>query len=279
MKFGVNLLLWTVTLEKKKLSLLPKIAKMGFEAVEVPLFDIDVIDVEATKAKLEECGLDFLGCSIVATEANPISPKASERRAAVKYLRDRIEITRKLGGPAIAGPMYAPVGYLVGRRRTAAEWKRCVSVLKEVAKIADDNDVNVALEPINRFETYFINTVGDALALIRDVGSPRIKVHFDTFHANIEEKDVAKALKSCGKHLGHVHACENDRGAPGSGHVDWKGVFASLKSLRYRGYVCIESFGSNIKEIAAAAAIWRDLAPSSDVLAQRGLRFLKKMAR
>jgi len=278
MKFGVNLLLWTVTFEKKKLSLLPKIAKMGFDGVEVPLFALDLIDIDATKAKLDECGLDFLGCSIVDPEASPISPKASERRAAVKYLRDRIETTRKLGGNAVAGPMYAPVGYLVGRRRTATEWKRCVSVLKEVAKIADDNDVTLALEPINRFETFFLNTVADTLALIRDIGSPRVKVHLDTFHANIEEKDVAKAVKACGKHLGHVHTCENDRGTPGTGHIDWKGVFAALKSMRYDGYVCIESFGSNIKEIAAAAAIWRDLAPSSEALAQRGLRFLKKMA-
>ncbi|MBM4045094.1 MAG: sugar phosphate isomerase/epimerase [Planctomycetes bacterium] len=276
MKFAVNLLLWTVTLPKEKLPLLPKVKRMGYEGVEVPLFDLACIDVPATKAMLEKTGLEFLGCSIVAPEANPISEDAAVRKAAVQYLRDRIELTAKFGGKAIAGPMYSPVGKLVGRRRTPDEWKWCVQVLKEVAKCAEDRGVTLALEPINRFETYFLNTAADAVKLCRDIGSPNVKIHLDTFHANIEEKCLVGAIKTCGKYLGHFHVSENDRGIPGTGHTDWGGAFKALKSIGYDGWLAVESFGQTIKEIAAAAAIWRDLAPSADAIARDGLKFMKK---
>ena len=141
-----------------------------------------------------------------------------------------------------------------------------------------DNGVTLAVEPLNRFETYYLNTAADAVKLVEEVGSAQVGILFDTFHANLEEKDVAAAYRHCGRRLAHVHTCENDRGIPGSGHVDWPGVFAALKAIGYDGWLTIESFNANIKELAAATAIWRDLAPSLDDIAFQGTAFLKKMA-
>ena len=139
--------------------------------------------------------------------------------------------------------------------------------------------VTICLEPLNRFETYFLNTLEDAARLVHEIGAPNVKIHFDTFHANIEERHPAEALRSVVKHLGHVHISENDRGIPGTGHNDWKGVLRVLKEAGYDGWLTIESFAQPEPALAAAAAIWRDLAPSGDEIARQGLQFTKRLAR
>ena len=146
---------------------------------------------------------------------------------------------------------------------------------QSLGEVLDSYQVSIAIEPLNRFETYFLNTAADALALANAIGHSRVGILFDTFHANIEEKDVAAALRLVGPRLKHVHTCENDRGVPGSGHVDWPGVFQALADLRYDGWLTIESFGFTLGELCAAASIWRDLAPSADDIAFAGVRFLR----
>jgi D-psicose/D-tagatose/L-ribulose 3-epimerase len=137
----------------------------------------------------------------------------------------------------------------------------------------------LCLEPLNRFETYFLNTLDDSARLVREIGAPNVLVHFDTFHANIEEQNPAAALRLIAKELGHVHISENDRGIPGTGHNDWRGILLALKDIGYDGWLTIESFAQPEPELAAAAAIWRDLAPSGDELARRGLAFIRQLAR
>jgi D-psicose/D-tagatose/L-ribulose 3-epimerase len=139
----------------------------------------------------------------------------------------------------------------------------------------EELDVRLAVEPLNRFETYVINTASDAARLCAEAGSDRIGVLYDTFHGNIEEKTQGNAIGDLGKRLFHLHACENDRGIPGSGHVEWHDIFTTLRQNRYEGYVVIESFGFAIREIAAAACIWRDLAPAPEVIAWEGGAFLR----
>jgi D-psicose/D-tagatose/L-ribulose 3-epimerase len=138
--------------------------------------------------------------------------------------------------------------------------------------------VDLAIEPLNRFEAYFLNTAEDAARLCEEVGHPRVGVLFDTFHANIEEKDLGAAIVRLGRHIKHVHACENDRGIPGTGHVEWNCVFPALKQIGYDGWVVIESFGFAIEAIAAAACIWRDIAPTPESIAWEGVKFLKRAA-
>jgi D-psicose/D-tagatose/L-ribulose 3-epimerase len=179
----------------------------------------------------------------------------------------------------LAGPLYSPVGYLSGVRRTTDEWKRAVAGYQEIGPVLVQHGFHIALEPLNRFETYFLNTTADGFQLCKEIGHTHAGLLWDTFHANIEEKDIAAALRLGGPFLKHVHTCENDRGTPGSGHVDWKGVFAALRDLQYDGWLTIESFGFALGDIAAAASIWRDLAPTPDEIAWKGIEFLKASVR
>ncbi len=277
-KYGVNFLLWSGEFTKESLPLIQKAADMGFDGVEIPIFDPDAVDVQATKEALAAVGMGCTGCSILGDDRDLISDDPAIRENAKKYMKDCVEICGALDAKIFCGPLYSAVGKLVGRSRTTEEWDLAVTGLKEVAVIAGDNGVTLAIEPLNRFETYFVNIAEDAIKLAKDVDRPSVKVHLDTFHMNIEEKDLYKAIKAAGDAglLAHMHCCENDRGTPGSGHVDWSGVFKALDEVNYDGWIVIESFVPAIEAIAKAAAIWRELAPGgADAVARDGLKFLK----
>jgi D-psicose/D-tagatose/L-ribulose 3-epimerase len=188
------------------------------------------------------------------------------------------EACAEAGAKLIAGPLYSPVGYLPGRRRTEDEWKNAVDGYKQLGPVLAANGVTACIEPLNRFETYFLNTTEDAVKLCAEIDHPNVGILWDTFHANIEEKDPAKALRTTGRFLKHVHTCENDRGTPGSGHVDWKGVFGALRDMKYDGWLTIESFGFAIGELSAAASIWRDIERTPEDIAFEGIKFLKASA-
>jgi D-psicose/D-tagatose/L-ribulose 3-epimerase len=180
---------------------------------------------------------------------------------------------------AVVGPHYAAVGrtWQATPDQRKRDLERCAKNLKQVARYAEDKGITLAMEPLNRFETSFINLTEQALELVKMIDSPRIRLMMDTFHANIEEKSLGKAIEAAGSLLVHVHANENDRGTPGSGHVAWKEIAAALKKVKFSGAMVIESFSTEVKEIARAAAVWRPLAPTSDGLAKNGLTFLKKL--
>ena len=171
------------------------------------------------------------------------------------------------------------MGLLTRKARTEDEWKWCAEGFSAVAPHAEKAGITLAVEPLNRFETYVFNTAADITRMCRQVGSPALTVQLDTFHANIEEKDTATAIRATGKFLGHFHACENDRGTPGTGQVKWREVFAALKDIEYGRWVTIESFATGILDLCAAACIWRPIYDSADGLARQGLAFLKEMAR
>jgi D-psicose/D-tagatose/L-ribulose 3-epimerase len=151
-----------------------------------------------------------------------------------------------------------------------------VKHLKTLSAYAAKKKRLICLEPLNRFETDFINTCDQGLKMIRDVGNPALKLHLDTFHMNIEQKHQGDAIRKAGKLLGHFHACGSDRGTPGNDHIDWKPIAAALKAVGYKGDVVIESFTTDVKVIARAAAIWRRMEPTRNEIAVKGLKFLKK---
>ena len=274
MKFGVNTMIWSGAIDDS--IPLEAIKNAGVDVIEVPVFNASDVPLEPLKQSLEEFGLECTFCSVNPPGKNPISDDAAVRAATVEHWKQVIRTAAEVGAELIAGPTYAPVGYLPGRRRNEEEWKWGVDFHQQLAPLLEETRVQLAIEPLNRFETYFINTVDDAVRFVEQVGSANIGILVDTFHANIEEKDVPGAYRACGRHLKHVHTCENDRGVPGTGHTDWKGVLTTLKETGYDKRLTIESFNSTIPELAAATAIWRDLAPAPDDIAFEGTKFLRE---
>jgi D-psicose/D-tagatose/L-ribulose 3-epimerase len=277
MKFGVNTLLWTAGFDRTHLPLLDKVRGMGFDGIEISRFDFEGFPAAEVRRAVAESGLEATFCSALTGSVSLVSEEAHVRRQASDFLKRGIETAAELGASVFMGPFCAPVGFLPGRRRTQEEWKRAVEGLQGLGETLDGAGVTLMIEPLNRFETYFLNTAADAARLCDEVGHARVRIALDTFHANIEEKNLGGAVRALGPRLGHVHACENDRGIPGSGHVEWREVFDALGQTGYEGWVVIESFGAHIPEIAAAACIWRDLAPSADELAAQGIRFLRSL--
>jgi D-psicose/D-tagatose/L-ribulose 3-epimerase len=274
----MNLLLWTTELEPRHSELLRDIRSWGYEGVEVPLFAPAALDVAWAAGELQECGLELTTVTSLPQNANLIGEGEDEQQAAIGHLRACIQTARQLGASLLCGPVYAPVGRLVGRPRTAEEWRRAINNLGELARIAADHGVRVAIEPLNRFETYFLNTAADTCQLIGEIGSDNLGVQLDTFHANIEEKSLAATIRQCGPRLMHVHVSENDRGIPGTGHVDWDGMFAALRETGYDGWIVVESFAQTIPQIAAATAMWRPVAPNAEVYAREAIQFLRSKA-
>ncbi len=279
MKFGVNTMVWTTRVGKAQEPLLERIREWGFDGVELFLSPEEPADIPAVRAVLERLELERTTCSVLPREANLISSDPTTRARGVGFLKECLARTAGLGAKLICGPLYAGLGVMTGRRRTSEEWQWAVEGLQAAAAYGRACNVTLCLEPLNRFETYFLNILEDAARLVRDVGSPNVKIHFDTFHANIEERHPAQALRSVAKELGHVHISENDRGVPGTGHNDWAGILKTLREIGYDGWLTIESFAQPEPDLAAAAAIWRDLAPSGDYLARSGLQFIRGLSR
>jgi D-psicose/D-tagatose/L-ribulose 3-epimerase len=205
-----------------------------------------------------------------------VSEDASVRQKTRSHMADCVKAAAEVGAKILAGPLYSPVGYITGVRRTVDQWKWVVDTYQSIGPVAAEHGTTIAIEPLNRFETFFLNTAADAVKLCDEIHHPNIGILLDTFHANIEEKNIGAAYRTVAKHLKHVHTCENDRGTPGSGHVEWPEVFAALRDIGYNGWLTIESFGFSLGELSAAASIWRDLAPSPDIIAFEGVTFLKQ---
>lgn len=276
MKIGVNTFIWSAEFSRAQLPLLSRIKEHGFDGVEVPMFDPADFPAAEIRDGVAQNGLECTVCSIIPTGRSLISEDAEVRRRTRQHLRDAIEATAEAGARVIDGPLYSPVGYLPGRRRTPDEWQWAIEGYQSVTETLDACGVTLAIEPLNRFETYFLNTAADAAALCDEVGHPRVGVAFDTFHANIEEKDIAASCTRLGRHLKHVQISENDRGTPGTGHIEWMNVFHALRDLRYDAWLTIESFGPSLGAFSAAVAIWRDIEPTPESIAFDGIEFLRR---
>ena len=203
---------------------------------------------------------------------------AADQKTATAYIRGLIDQAAIMGCPSVIGPIYSVVG-LIGPHDDAEKKQQfdlVVKNLKPLAKYAESKGVQLCIEPLNRFETDFLNTCDQGLKLVKAVGSKAVKLHLDTFHMNIEEKNQAAAILKAGQHLAHFHACGCDRGTPGGDHIDWKPIVAALKKIGYTGDVVIESFTTDVKVIARAAAIWRKMEPKRDDIAVKGLANMKK---
>jgi len=280
MRFGVNTWVWTSPLTTEELEkLAPHVAAMGFDWIEAPLENIGDLDHKRGAEIIRVHGLGVSACAAMGPDRDLIHPDAAVRENGMVYLRQAIDAAQTLGATQLVGPLYSAVGRTW--QQTPDERARDVDLLvknlSELAKHAGDHGVVLCIEPLNRFETSFINLASQAIEVVDRVAHPACQIMLDTFHMNIEEKSAGAAIRAVGKRLRHVHACENDRGAPGSGHVTWNEVAQALKDIGYDGPVVIESFTGKVKSIARAAAVWRSFAPTQDDLAKDGLAFLKKL--
>jgi len=278
MRFGIHSLLFRETFVEKDLPLLDKCKNMGFDAVEIIPFDPDRFPAPKVRAAAAALGLTINTGYGMPEEYNIISPDPAVRRAGIEFSKRLIDLSSEAGAEVFGGMIYCGWGYLTGRMRTDDEWKWAVEGYQEIAGYAErTSNLILGIEPVNRFESHFINTAADAVRFIRDVGSPNVKVHLDTFHMIREEDDIARAVIETGEDLGYVHACENQRGIPGSGLVPWAVFFKALKQVHYDGCITIESFDPDMQKIAKLCCIWRKLADSPEQLATEGLRFLKSV--
>lgn len=277
MNIGISTFVWVSPFSTKSFDLLRKAKAIGYDVIEIAVEHRDLIDW----AELKKCCLD-LNLKITVSGAfgmdRDISNERPEIRAnGLSYIIDCLEIANELESPVFGGPLYAAVGKtrLVSEAEKLQERQWCVDNLHQAVRRAEALGVTLALEPLNRFETDMINTVDQAISLVDEVGHHRLKILLDTFHSNIEEKDIPASIVKLGDRLVHIQANENDRGTPGTGHLDWIGIREALQTIGYQGSLVIETFGAPSKELARAASIWRPLANSADELAEEGFAFLK----
>jgi D-psicose/D-tagatose/L-ribulose 3-epimerase len=276
MKFGIHSLLFTETFLEKDLPLLEKCKNLGFDAVELIPFDPDNFPAKKTRQVAKDLGLTINTGYGMPPEYNVISPDASVRAAGREFSKRLVDLSHEAGAEVFGGAIYCGWGYLSGKMRSEDEWKWGVEACRTAAEhAAKSSDMVIGIEPLNRFESHFINTAADAVKFIKDVGMPNVKVHLDAFHMIREEASISGAVHEAGDLLGYVHACENQRGIPGTGLVPWKDFFQAMHDVNYDGCITIESFDPDMEKIAKLCCIWRKLAESPEQLATEGLKFIK----
>jgi D-psicose/D-tagatose/L-ribulose 3-epimerase len=261
------------------LPLLKKARSLGFSVMDINIGHPERFPTAAVKKAVKEAGIEVVTTIGLPADSNPIDPKPAVRKHAVETMKLMVDINIELESKILGGVLYSSWGYLTGKCRTEQEWAWSVECMKEAAGYAKSkSDLILAIEPVNRFETHFINIAEDAVKYCKEIGTGNVKVHLDSFHMIREELDFTKAVQTCGKeYLGYVHVCENNRGIPGTGQVPWKKFFTALKKVGYTGPLVIESFDPGFEEINRLCAIWRKFADTGEELAVKGLQNLKKI--
>lgn len=275
-KLGMNMLLWSTDVTGPEHdATFELLREIGYDGVEIPIFDSEVDKYGRLGRRLEELGLAALGVGARSEEDSPISANAEVRARGLAATMAAVDACAALGAHTLCGPLEAPLGFFSGAGPTPEERERSVESLRAAAEYAATRDVTIVIEYLNRFEMYLVNCAEDAAALVRDVDHPNCRLMYDTFHAHIEEADPRAALQSCADVLVHFHASENNRGTPGSGQVDWDTTFDALGEIGYDGWVVIEAFGDSLPDLAAATKVWRRTFTSEEQLARDGAAFIR----
>jgi D-psicose/D-tagatose/L-ribulose 3-epimerase len=241
------------------------------------MFEPRKISASSLRRAIEENGLECTVCAILPAGINPISTDASVRDKSFSHLVECVEKAAELNAKLLGGPLFAPIGYLPGRRRNQDDWNWAVEAFQRLGDALDANGMNLSVEPVNRSETFFLRTAKEAKAFCDDIDHQRIGITLDTFHANIEEKDISDAILSLGSSLKHVHASENDRGLLGSGHVNFPAIIMALHGVEYDGYLMIEGFGYSPDEPNAPGSLWGDPRVSPEDIAFAGAAYLTNL--
>jgi D-psicose/D-tagatose/L-ribulose 3-epimerase len=274
MKYGMNLLLWSGEMNDALLPVLRMLKNIGYDGVELPMFNTG-LDYAKWGNILDDIGLERTAVCIRLAEDNPISPEASVRKKGIENNKRTLDCCAAAGCQTLVGPYHSAIGLFSGNGPTNDEWKWGVESMREVAEHAGKVGVTLGIEPLNRFETYLLNTHSDAARFAREVDHERCRIMYDTFHSNIEEKSPERAIHACADVLCHVHISENDRSTPGQGNIRWDENFDALNDIGYDGWMVVEAFGLALPEIAAATKIWRRMFVSEEQLAKDSLAFMR----
>lgn len=277
--FSVSTWLWTSPFTSQTIELFPKIRAMGYEAVEIPVEYPEMIDAKVVKKALDDEGLKGIVCGAFGPNRDLTHEDPQVHQVCFDYLRQCFEICNELDATFLAGPMYSAVGKarMIPPEQRKKEWELAVSNLYKVCQMADEHQLSIALEPLNRFESDLVNTVEDVVRMVKDIDHPAARVMIDSFHMTIEERNLEEAIVKAGDALIHVQVSENYRGTPGTGLTPWESFRSGLEKINYQGAISIESFTPEIKELAGAVCFWKNMAESQDAFAEDGLRFLQEL--
>jgi len=276
MRYGMNLLLWTTEVTEEHWPLLERLKGIGYDLVEVPVFETqDVAGYARLGARLREIGLAPHAVTALGPEANIAAEDPALRAAGEMRLRAMVNCAAALGASTLSGPIHSALGVFTGRGAEPAELARSTEVLARIADHGRPAGVRLAIEPLNRFECYLLNNLAAAAAFVRRV-APDAGVLYDTFHAHIEEKDVAAAIAADADRIALVHVSENDRSTPARGQVRWRENFGALKTAGYQGPLIVEAFGLALPALSAATRIWRRMFDDELTLAADALAFMRR---
>ncbi len=278
-KLGVSTWLWTSPFQQDTLALFPKIKAMGYDVVEIPVEDPDLIPVQEVRHALQDNGLKAVICGAFGSSRDLTHTDPTVHQHCFEYLEKCFQIGQELGCDFVAGPMYSAVGKarLLSEQDRQAEWNLAVENLRKVCQRAERYGQQIAIEPLNRFESDLVNTAADAVRMVQDIDHPAAKILLDSFHMTLEERNLCDAIKTAGPSLIHVQVSENYRGIPGTGQTRWDDIKTGLAAVGYQGTVSIESFTPEVQELAGAVCIWKKFSESQDQFAREGHSFLTNL--
>jgi D-psicose/D-tagatose/L-ribulose 3-epimerase len=278
-RYAVHAYAWTSSWSNADLEIVDHAASLGLDAIEIPLMELDAVDSAAIRERAERAGIGVLTSVVCPEDADPSSEEERVREAGLDFLNRCVDATAAMGATVFTGVTYSALGRRLDRRPDRADMERAADVLREAARHAAGVGVRVGIEPVNRYESFLVNTAAQARELMEMVGEPNVGIHLDAYHMNIEEDDFSSPVELVAGHLVHFHLSESHRGIPGRGTVDWEAIMGALGDAGYSGYAGLESFAEVSDAMRGATCVWRDLAPSSDELVREGLDYLKGLER
>ena len=279
MRFGLNTFLFQSPFTDNSYHLIKRFKDWGFDSIEIAIEEPSHVNATTLKKALDENGISCGSTCAALGPDRDLRGTAVQQETSMDYLKRLMDIMQVIGSPVLVGPLYSSVGRAAPRddNEYRRQWEVVVKNLQELCRYAEERNVRLAIEPLNRYETDFINTCAQGMQLVNDVDHPAIGLLLDTYHMNIEEKNSADAIRMAGDRLYHFHACGCDRGTPGNDHIEWSSIVQALQDVKYDGTIVIESFTTDVKVIAKAASIWRKFEPSQEDIAVNGLKFLKSI--
>ncbi len=277
MKYAIHLSTFTKEWDEDLVPFIKRAKDIGYDGVEIPLMNPEEFDVNRIKSELEKQKIEAICGTGLGADTDIGSNDEKIRNNGINHLKTCIDICEHLGSKQLGGVLYAPWGDLKSRNQAKENYTNSIEVLKEVADYASEKDVKLCLEVLNRYESYYMNTVEEGVGIIDKIGKKNVGIHFDTFHAHIEETNMYQAILTGKDTINHVHFCENTRGIPLTGQVRWDEVVQGLKEINYDGWISIENFVNNNCGVGNGTSIWRQVEKSGDEAAIQGYKNMKEM--